>query len=126
MSWWRPSYAWAACKGKYGAKEDWEALYKAAESADIACINALLDKYPAVLILNDKPDRVSIHKRGDDQEVHICYGELCIVVVLMEAGAAEEEEKVAEGEAARAGERFAVLRVYALKNAEVVAAKKAI
>jgi hypothetical protein len=101
-------------------------LTKAAENADIACINALLDKYPAVIVLNDKPDRISIHKRGDGQEVHICYGELCIVVALMEAGPAEEEEKVAEGEAARAGERFAVLRVYALKSAEVVAAKKGI
>jgi hypothetical protein len=120
MSWWRPSYAWASCRGKYGAKEDWEALYKAATEGDIACINALLDKYPSVIVLNDKPDQVSVHRRGDDQEVHICYDKLCIVMVLMETNPAEEEEKIAEGEAARAGERYVVLRVYALNNAEVV------
>ena len=123
MSWWRPSYAWAACKGKYNAKDDWEALIKAAEAQDIACMNALGDKYPVLFVLNDKPDNVSVHRRGDDQEVHICYDKLCIVVVLMETNPAEEEEKVAEAEAARAGERYVVLRVYALKSAEVVAKK---
>lgn len=118
MSWWRPSYAWAACKGKYQAEDDAEALAKAAEAGDVACINALFDKLPAILVLHDKPDRIYTMQRGSTEEVHICYGELCIVVSIIETQAGEEEEKISEGEAAR--EHYAVLRVYALKSAEVV------
>jgi len=58
VSWWRPSYAWAACRGKYGGESDGETLARAAEAGDVACINALLDKYPAVVVLHDSPDRI--------------------------------------------------------------------
>ena len=118
MSWWRPSYAWAACRGKYGGESDAEALARAAETGDVACINALLDKYPAVVVLNDKPDRIYTARRDATEEVHICYGELCIVVCIIETQAGEEEEKISEAEAAR--ERYAALSIYALKSAEVV------
>jgi hypothetical protein len=118
MSWWRPSYAWAACRGRYGGESDAEALARAAEAGDVACVNALLDKYPAVAVLHDKPDKIYTARRGSSEEVHICYGELCIVISIIEAQAGEEEEKVAEGEAAR--ERYAVLKIYALKNAEPI------
>jgi hypothetical protein len=112
------SYAWAACKGKYGGESDAEALARAAEAQDVACINALLDKYPSVVVLHDKPDRIYTSRRDSTEEVHICYGELCIVISIIETQAGEEEEKISEAEAAR--ERYAVLRVYALKSAEVV------
>jgi len=118
VSWWRPSYAWAACKGKYQAEDDAEALAKAAEAGDVACINALLDKYPAVVVLHDPPDKIYTTRRGSAEEVHICYGELCIVISIIETQAGEEEEKVSEAEAAR--EKYAVLQIYALKSAEVV------
>jgi hypothetical protein len=118
VSWWRPSYAWAACRGKYQAEDDAETLAKAAEAGDVACINALLDKYPAVVVLHDKPDKIYTARRNSAEEVHICYGELCIVISIIEAQAGEEEEKISEGEAVR--EKYAVLKVYALKNAEVV------
>ncbi len=84
----------------------------------MACVNALLDKYPAVAVLHDKPDKIYTARRDSSEEVHICYGELCIVISIIEAQAGEEEEKVAEGEAAR--ERYAVLKIYALKNAEPI------
>ena len=118
MSWWRPSYAWAACKGKYGGESDGETLARAAEAGDVACINALLDKYPAVVVLHDKPDKIYTTRRDSAEEVHICYGELCIVISIIETQTGEEEEKITESEAGR--ERYAVLNVYALKNAEVV------
>lgn len=118
MSWWRPSYAWAACRGKYGGESDAEALSKAAEAGDVACINALLDKYPAVVVLHDKPDKIYTTRRDSSEEVHICYGELCIVISIIEAQPGEEEEKISEADAAR--ERYAVLSIYALKSAEVV------
>lgn len=118
MSWWRPSYAWAACRGKYGGESDAEVLTKAAEAGDVSCINALLDKYPSVAVLHDKPDKIYTARRGSAEEVHIYYGEVCIVVSIIEAQAGEEEEKIAEGEAAR--ERYAVLKIYALKSAEAV------
>ena len=120
MSWWRPSYAWAACRGKYGGESDAETLARAAESNDIACINALLDKYPSVVVLHDKPDRIYTARRDSTEEVHICYGGLCIVVTIIEAQPGEEEEKISEAEAAR--EKYAVLSIYALKSAEVVKA----
>ncbi len=120
MSWWRPSYAWAACKGKYGGEGDAETLARAAEAGDVACINAMLDKYPAVVVLHDSPDRIYTARRDTTEEVHICYGELCIVISIIETQAGEEEEKIRESEAAR--EKYAVLRVYALKSAEVVKA----
>ena len=118
MSWWRPSYAWAACRGKYGGGSDAETLAEAAEAGDVACINALLDKYPSVAVLRDKPDRIYISRRDSTEEVHICYGELCIVVSIIETQAGEEEVKVSEAEASR--ERCVVLSIYALKSAEVV------
>jgi hypothetical protein len=118
VSWWRPSYAWAACKGKYGGEDDAETLARAAENNDIACINALLDKYPAVVVLHDKPDRIYTTRRDSAEEIHICYGELCIVISIIETQTGEEEEKISEAEANR--EKYAVLRVYALKSAEVV------
>ena len=121
MSWWRPSYAWAACRGKYGGESDAEALARAAEAGDVACVNALLDKYPAVVVLHDKPDRIYTAQRDSAEEVHICYGELCIVISIIETQAGEEEEKISETETAR--EKYAVLRVYALKSAEIVAKK---
>ena len=120
MSWWRPSYAWAACRGKYGGESDSETLARAAETGDVACINALLDKYPAVVVLHDKPDRIYTVRRDSTEEVHICYGELCIVITIIETQAGEEEERISEAESAR--EVYAVLRVYALKSAEVVKA----
>ena len=118
MSWWRPSYAWAACRGKYGGEDDAETLAKAAEAGDVACINALLDKYPAVVVLHDAPDRIYTARREFGEEVHICYGGLCIVISIIETQPGEEEEKIAEGESAR--EKYAVLSIYALKSAEVV------
>jgi hypothetical protein len=118
VSWWRPSYAWAACRGKYGGESDAETLAKAAEAGDVACINALLDKYPSVVVLHDKPDRIYASRRDSTEEVHICYGELCIVISIIETQAGEEEEKISETEADR--ERYAVLHVYALKSADVV------
>jgi len=121
VSWWRPSYAWAACRGKYGGEGDAETLARAAETGDVACINALLDKYPAVVVLHDKPDRIYTVQRDATEEVHICYGELCIVISIIETQAGEEEEKISETETAR--EKYAVLRVYALKSAEIVAKK---
>jgi len=121
VSWWRPSYAWAACRGKYGGEGDAETLARAAETGDVACINALLDKYPAVVVLHDKPDRIYTVRRDATEEVHICYGELCIVISIIETQAGEEEEKISETETAR--EKYAVLRVYALKSAEIVAKK---
>ena len=84
----------------------------------MACINALLDKYPSVAVLHDKPDNIYISRRDSMEEVHICYGELCIVVSIIEAQAGEEEEKISGAEASR--ERYAVLSIYALKSAEVV------
>jgi len=122
VSWWRPSYAWAACKGKYGAEDDAEALAKAAEAGDVACINALLDKYPSVVVLHDAPDKTYAVRREYGEEVHICYGDLCIVASLLEAPPGEEEDKIAEGEAAR--EKYAVLKVYALKGAEPIRREK--
>jgi len=122
VSWWRPSYAWAACKGKYGGEGDAEALARAAEAGDVACINALLDKYPAVVVLHDAPDKIYTARREFGEEVHICYGELCIVISIIEAQAGEEEEKISEGEAAR--EKYAVLKVYALKSAESIRREK--
>jgi hypothetical protein len=118
VSWWRPSYAWAACRGKYGGEDDVEALARAAEAGDVACINAMLDKYPAVIVIHDKPDKIYTARRDSTEEVHICYGELCIVISIIEAQPGEEEEKISEAEAVR--ERYAVLNVYALKSAEVV------
>ena len=118
MSWWRPSYAWAACRGKHGGEDDAEALARAAEAGDVACINALLDKYPSVVVLRDEPDKIYTVRRGPSEEVHICYGELCIVISIIDVQAGGEEEKIAEGEASR--ERYAVLSVYALKSADVV------
>lgn len=118
MSWWRPSYAWAACRGKYGGESDAETLARATETGDVACINALLDKYPAVVVLHDKPDKIYTVRRDSSEEVHICYGELCIVISIIETQAGEEEEKISEAEATR--ERYAVLSIYALKSAEVV------
>jgi hypothetical protein len=118
VSWWRPSYAWAACKGKYGGEGDAETLARAAESGDVACINALLDKYPAVVVLHDKPDKIYTTRRGSTEEVHICYGELCIVISIIETQPGEEEEKIRETEAGR--ERYVVLSIYALRSAEVV------
>ena len=120
MSWWRPSYAWAACRGKYGGESDGETLAKAAEDGDVACINALLDKYPAVVVLHDKPDKIYTARRNSMEEVHICYGELCIVITIIETQPGGEEEKISEAESAR--EKYAVLNVYALKSAEVVKA----
>jgi hypothetical protein len=120
VSWWRPSYAWAACRGKYGGESDGETLARAAEAGDVACINALLDKYPAVVVLHDSPDRIYTSRRDSTEEVHICYGELCIVITIMETQPGEEEEKISEAESAR--EKYAVLNVYALKSAEVVKA----
>jgi hypothetical protein len=93
-------------------------LSKAAEAGDVACINALLDKYPAVVVLHDKPDKIYTTRRDSSEEVHICYGELCIVISIIEAQPGEEEEKISEADAAR--ERYAVLSIYALKSAEVV------
>ena len=84
----------------------------------MACVNALLDKYPAVVVLHDKPDKIYTARRDSTEEVHICYGELCIVVSIIETQAGEEEEKISGAETAR--EKYAVLRVYALKSAEVV------
>lgn len=118
MSWWRPSYAWAACRGKYGGESDAETLARAAEAGDVACINALLDRYPSVVVLRDEPDKVYTVRRGSAEEVHICYGELCIVVSIIETQPGGEEEKIAEMETAR--EKYAVLSIYALKSAEVV------
>jgi hypothetical protein len=118
MSWWRPSYAWAACRGKYGGEDDAEALARAAEAGDVACINAMLDKYPAVVVLHDRPDKIYTSRRDSSEEIHICYGELCIVISILEAQAGAEEEKIAEVEAAR--EKYAVLSIYALKSAEAV------
>ena len=118
MSWWRPSYAWAACRGKYGGESDAETLARAAETGDVACINALLDKYPSVVVLHDKPDKIYTARRDSAEEVHICYGELCIVISIIEAQAGEEEEKISEAEASK--ERYVVLSIYALKSAEVV------
>jgi hypothetical protein len=118
VSWWRPSYAWAACRGKYGGEGDAEALARAAEAGDVACVNALLDKYPAVVVLHDSPDKIYTERRDSADEVHICYGGVCIVISILETQAGEEEERISETEAAR--ERYAVLRIYALKSAEVV------
>ena len=118
MSWWRPSYAWAACRGKYGGESDAETLARAAENSDVVCVNALLDKYPSVVVLHGKPDRIYTARRDSTEEVHICYGELCIVVTIIEAQPGGEEEKISEAEAAR--EKYAVLSIYALKSAEVV------
>lgn len=118
MSWWRPSYAWAACRGKYGGESDAETLARAAEAGDVACINALLDKYPAVAVLHDEPDRIYTVRRDSAEEVHICYSELCIVISIIETQTGEEEEKISGAESGR--ERYAVLNIYALKSAEVV------
>ena len=118
MSWWRPSYAWAACRGRYGGESDAETLARAAETGDVACINALLDKYPSVAVLHDKPDRIYTVRRDSTEEVHICYGELCIVVSIIETQAGEEDEKISEAEADKG--RYVVLSIYALKSAEVV------
>jgi hypothetical protein len=118
VSWWRPSYAWAACKGKYQAEDDADALVRAAEAGDVACINAMLDKYPSVVVLHDQPDKIYTVRRDSTEEVHICYSELCIVLSILETQAGEEEEKISEGEATR--EKYAVLSIYALKSAEVV------
>jgi hypothetical protein len=118
MSWWRSSYAWAACRGRYQAEDDADALAKAAEAGDVACINAMLDKYPAVVVLHDKPDKIYTARRDSSEEVHICYGELCIVISILEAQAGEEEDRIAEAEASR--EKYAVLSIYALKSAEAV------
>ena len=118
VSWWRPSYAWAVCRGKYGGESDAETLAGAAEAGDVACINALLDKYPAVVVLHDSPDRIYTVRRDSANEIHICYGELCIVISILEAQASGEEEEISKAEASR--EKYAVLRVYALKSAEVV------
>jgi len=84
----------------------------------VACINALLDKYPSVVVLHDKPDKIYTARRDSAEEVHICYGELCIVISIIEAQAGEEEEKISEAEASK--ERYVVLSIYALKSAEVV------
>jgi hypothetical protein len=118
VSWWRPSYAWAACRGKYGGEDDAETLARAAEAGDVACVNALLDKYPAVVVLHDSPDKIYTVQRDSGGEVHICYGEVCIVISILETQAGEEERKISEAEANR--ETYAVLRIYALKSAEVV------
>ena len=118
MSWWRPSYAWAACRGKYGGESDAEALARVAEAGDVACINALLDKYPAVVVLHDSPDKIYTSRRDSTEEVHICYGEVCIVISILETEAGREEEEISKAEAAR--EKYAVLQIYALKTAEIV------
>ena len=111
---WRPSYSWASCKGKYGASSDEEALVRAAEAGDVSCINALFDRYPAVVILHDKPDVVAVQKTDRGSEVHICYAQLCVVIQLIEAAPGAEDEEVAEAASRR--EQYAVLNVYVLRE----------
>jgi hypothetical protein len=111
---WRPSYSWAACKGKYGATSDEEALAAAAEAGDVSCINALFDRYPAVVVLHDAPNSVYVQKTEHGSEVHICYSQLCVVIHLIEAAPGAEDEEVAEALSRR--EQYAVLNVYVLRE----------
>jgi hypothetical protein len=111
---WRPSYSWAACRGKYGASSDEEALTAVAEAGDVSCINALFDRYPAVVILHDRPDVVAVQKTDSGSEVHICYAQLCVVIHLIEAAPGAEDEEVSEAASRR--EQYAVLNIFVLRE----------
>lgn len=111
---WRPSYAWAACRGKYGADSDEEALVRAAEAGDVSCINAIFDRYPAVVVLHDAPDAIHVQKTERGSEVHICYAQLCVVVHLLESAPGAEDEEVSEAASRR--EQYAVLNIFVLRE----------